>query len=130
MSTKKETPAKKAPATKKPVAKKATPEKVPATPEEVVTLEELFNERKEALQKVENYVTAAVAKLEQRPEEVRRELMKELKIIGKHNQQLLTQIQQLNQKFDSDRKIFLAEIDYLKRSLQEQKAISNSRRYL
>lgn len=130
MDTKKETPAKKAPTAKKTAAKKVAPKKVPATPEEIFSLEELFNERKEALERVENYVTAAVAKLEQRPEEVRRELMKELKIIGKHNQQLLAQIQQLNQKFDSDRKIFLAEIDYLKRSLQEQKTISNSRRYL
>lgn len=100
------------------------------TSKEVLSIEDFFNERKEALKQIEDYVIKAAQNLEQRPEEIRRELMRELKITNRHNQQLLAQIQQLSQKFDSDRKILFAEIDYLKRSLQEQKTVSTSRKYL
>ena len=82
-----------------------------------VHFSELLDERDERTVELKNYITLATQRLESRPEEVRKELVKEIKTLTDQHRALLFELQKVDRKVIQETNVLFQEIQNLRATI-------------
>jgi len=85
-----------------------------------VDFSELLDERDKKATELQNYITLATHRLESRPEAIRKELLKEVKVLTDQHRALLFELQKVDRKVVNETNVLFQEIQNLRATINRE----------
>lgn len=105
---------------------KFTKEQITEVMQNFVYFEKMLTDKQTTFEEIRAYAISATQRLEQRPEQVRKELKKDVETLLQQNRELLRQVQLVDRKIEQERSILFSEIQSIKAKLYAKDSTKRS----